>query len=245
MSTQEKPPISNPVLDENQVVEYLKVQRDFFNKHVELLTELSIPHMGGGVVSLIERQVETLREQNTRLRTQFKELVDVARDNEVLSHQLHELTLRLMSTVTPASIFTNLQQSLEEDFKADAVSVLVFADGLMKDGMKEFIGRASNAEKLFEEFLIKGYPLCGQLSEQQQHVLFHDVTDEIASVVLLPLQYHDWTGVMAVGSRDASRYRPGMGIDLLAHLSDVMSLVLDPWVIKMPEREPPDSGSEV
>ena len=50
------------------VSDYLRDNPDFFNQHPEVLSELKITHVGDGAVSLVERQVATLRERNAELR---------------------------------------------------------------------------------------------------------------------------------------------------------------------------------
>jgi uncharacterized protein YigA (DUF484 family) len=51
-------------LTEADVAAFLRNDVDFFVRHEALLAQLRLPHARGGTaVSLVERQVETLREQ--------------------------------------------------------------------------------------------------------------------------------------------------------------------------------------
>ena len=47
---------------------------------------------------------------------------------------------------------------------------------------------------------------------------------------MAPLSGAGWSGILAIASLDAERFRPGMGVDLLANLAELLSLILKPWI---------------
>jgi len=49
-------------LTDEAVAEWLRANPDFFRRNNELLSTLRLPHASGAAVSLIERQIEVLRE---------------------------------------------------------------------------------------------------------------------------------------------------------------------------------------
>jgi uncharacterized protein YigA (DUF484 family) len=55
---------------------------------------------------------------------------------------------------------------------------------------------------------------------------------KVASATLIPLSGNSWTGLLAIGSHDPKRYFPGMGVYLLEQLGEILSLIIDPWVVK-------------
>ncbi len=219
-------------IDDEAVASYLRTHPDFFLRHGELLAEITIPHNNGSAISLVEHQVAALRDQNTRLRRQFHELVEVARQNERLSRRLHELTLRIMSASSAAEIFRRIRTTLTEDFGADAVVLRIFADPafLDEEGGEEFTGRDDPVAQICAKVIERGEPLCGRLRREQHEALFGERHEVIASAAVVPLANSGWNGLLAIGSSDPARYHPEMGIDLLAHLGDIASLVIDPWV---------------
>ena len=71
---------------------------DFFERHATLLTKLKLPHSrGAAAVSLVERQVLALRDKNQALETRLRELIEVARGNDVLAAKIHRLACRLIA----------------------------------------------------------------------------------------------------------------------------------------------------
>ena len=80
---------------EERIAAYIIAHPDFFNRHPDALAAIDIPHPTGDAVSLIERQVRTLRDQTADYRRQLEDLIGVARENDALAKRLHRLTLAL------------------------------------------------------------------------------------------------------------------------------------------------------
>ncbi|HEX9852201.1 MAG TPA: DUF484 family protein, partial [Woeseiaceae bacterium] len=97
MSTQRKADFVQEQLSEEAVHTYLKENPDFFERHSSLLGSLRLPHVTGGTVSLVERQVSVLRQKDLKLERKLKDLLEVARANDILAAKLHQLTLQLMA----------------------------------------------------------------------------------------------------------------------------------------------------
>jgi len=215
-----------------QVADYLRDHPGFFNDYPELLAELEIPHDRGEAVSLFERQLTVLREQNQRSRKQLHELIEIARQNEELARRMHQLALTLMDSAEPRDIINTLYDNLRKNFSADRVVMRLFVDPAFidTDAGEEFAGADSPAQSLFKAIIDRRQPLSGRLKHQQQVYLFGDEGDDIASAVMVPLHGEGWGGILAIGSFDAERFQPGMGVELLANLGEVLSFVIKPWV---------------
>jgi len=69
MTTSHARGIKPEALSDNSVADYLQTYPDFFERNSQLLTKLRLPHVrdGASTVSLVERQVEVLRERNQAL----------------------------------------------------------------------------------------------------------------------------------------------------------------------------------
>src|SRR5271166_2488571 len=98
MTTGQARGIKPLALDDASVAEYLQTYPDFFERNDALLGKLRLPHLrdAGSTVSLVERQVEVLRERNQSLERKLKELLDVARANDQLADRIHRLSQRLI-----------------------------------------------------------------------------------------------------------------------------------------------------
>src|SRR5262252_1563405 len=86
--------------EEESIAAYLQRNPEFFERHQALLARLKLPHArGGSTISLIERQIEVLREKQAALEGKLAELVRVARANDAISDRLHRFTRRLLHAV--------------------------------------------------------------------------------------------------------------------------------------------------
>ena len=98
MSTQPERDYVDESPSEQAVHDYLETHPYFFERHATLLSRLRLPHASGDAVSLVERQVSVLRQKDLKLERQLKELLAVARENDVLAAKIHELSMQLLHT---------------------------------------------------------------------------------------------------------------------------------------------------
>ena len=217
---------------ENLVADYLKNNLDFFVKNPAILAELKIPHEHGGAISLVEKQLTVLREQNQETNKKIHELIEIATQNEELARRMHQLALTLIDADDPKDIFSTMYDNLKKNFHADRVIVRLFANPAFMDSSAtdEFVGKECIEESLFKRIIEKREPLSGKMKHQQQVFLFGDDGDDIASSVMIPLHGVGWGGILAIGSFDAERFQPGMGIELLANLGEILSFIIKPWI---------------
>jgi hypothetical protein len=213
---------------------YLSAHPDFFRGRDGLLAGLSLTHPdSGAAISLIERQVAVLREDNERLSGQLRELLEVARDNERLNERLHHLTLNLIDAATFEEVVDVLEDELHDQFRADAVELRLFSAIELEQQLanEQQRGRPAEAAR-FREFLERGSPLCGHLSAEQLAFLFGALAEDIGSAALIPVRGEGIVGVLAIGSHDADRFHADKGTDFLARLGEIVSRTLQ--VVSVP-----------
>ena len=232
MSTQRKPDFNEDEVSERAVREYLQANPDFFERHGSLLNSLSVPHGSGDAVSLVERQVSLLRQKELKLERQLKELIEVARANDLLVAKIHELSLQLLATKELANTVTAIEEAMRSGFGADQSILVLFGDPAMFDDIESgrffrVIERNDDELKPFDTFLNGNGPRCGQVRDSQRDFLFHADSDEIGSVALVPLGDKAQIGFLAIGSADADRFHPGMSIDFLARVGDLVAGALE------------------
>lgn len=228
MSTQREAEFLDTGISEEDVQEYLQKNSDFFERNGDLLNSLRLPHVTGGTVSLVERQVSMLRKKDLKLERKLKELLSVARANDLLAAKIHQLTLALLAAPDLQSTLSRIESTLRTGFDADqSVLVLFGTPALFADiDVGRFfrpIERDAAAVKAFDTFLAGNSPRCGQVRDSQRDFLFGEETDEIGSAALVPLGKNSEIGFLAVGSADADRFHPGMSIDFLARLGELIA----------------------
>jgi uncharacterized protein YigA (DUF484 family) len=230
MMTSQARGIKQDMLSDLHVAEYLQTYPDFFERNGALLTKLRLPHLrdAGATVSLVERQVEVLRERNQSLERKLKELVDVARANDALADRIHRLSQRLIRAKDLAATVDAIEASLREDFDAMHSVMVLFvkeAQSLAQAGGRFLrADDISNPEiKTFESLLQTGKPRCGQIRDAQRDYLFGKDCVEIGSVALTPLGPKGALGILAIGASDADRFHPAMSTEFLSRIGELVT----------------------
>ena len=107
-------------VDEAAVASYLSATPEFFDRHAQLLARIRLPDTRGGAttVSLVERQVEVLRERNRQLERKVKDFVDVARENDALGSRVLAMARRLIAVRNDGSADRRDRGRAREEFDA-------------------------------------------------------------------------------------------------------------------------------
>jgi uncharacterized protein YigA (DUF484 family) len=231
MSTQRKTDFVEANLADEEVHDYLERNPDFFERHNALLGTLRLPHVAGGTVSLVEKQVSVLRQKDLKLERQLKDLLEVARANDSLAGKIHHMALKLLSATDLAETLVAIEETLRTGLDADQSILVLFGDpeSFAEVKVGRFfmpVQRDDDALKAFDTFLGGSGPRCGQVRDTQRDFLFGKETDEIGSTAMIPLGNKAELGFLAIGSSDAERFHPGMSIDFLTRLGELVAEAL-------------------
>jgi len=231
MSTQREAEFAEDELSEDAICAYLEAHLDFFENHKTALSKMQLPHASGGTISLVERQISLLRQKDLKLERQLKELIRVARDNDVIAAKIHELSLQLMAKSTLEATIVAIEEAVRSGFGADQAVLVLFCDPDSFTNIKAGrffvpIRREDDDMKPFATFLNGNGPRCGQARDSQMQFLFRDAAQEIGSVALVPLGDKADIGFLVIGSNEADRFRPDMSIDFLARVGDLVAVAL-------------------
>jgi uncharacterized protein len=207
---------------EEAVSRYLDDHPDFFLRHPQLLAKLSLRHDVNGATSLIERQVQVLRSENDSLRGQLRDLLAIARENDVLSARLHRFALAMSDSASLDDVFDNAYEMLRREFKVDAVAILCRGEGSATFARSEFVGDDARLQNAIREHGT-GKPVCGaRFDESLLKYLFGINAAEVQSAAIVGLGTRGTYGLLALGSHDARRFHTEMGTVYLAQLGDIL-----------------------
>ena len=219
-------------VDEASVASYLSATPEFFDRHAQLLAKIRLADSRGGAttVSLLERQVEVLRERNRQLERKVKDFVDVARENDALGSRVLTMARRLIAAPDRAGAIVAIESALREDFGAGQ-SVLVLTAMHVPEGMPEsrflrIVPSEAPELRSFDTLFSAGKPRCGQLRDSQREFLFGADAGGIGSVALVPLGVKGSLGLLACGSNDSQRFNPTMSTDFLSHIGELIAAAL-------------------
>lgn len=210
-------------LGAHEVAAWLRRHPRFLQQFPDLALTLVVPRDEGPAASLASYQLEVLRDKNRELARRLHDLFANAQTNERLAVRTHQLTLALLRQTSAADTVRAMAASLSEDFNGDLVRIVLLQplDGLEPNEWLQVIAPDDARLQPFRDCLASGEPLCGRLQPEKHEVLYGARSGEVQSTALLPLP---GVGLVAVGSRDANRFFPGMGTLFLRMMAESFAL---------------------
>jgi uncharacterized protein YigA (DUF484 family) len=224
--------VGTTVLNDASVSGYLEAFPEFFERNPQLLQRIRLPDArgGGSTVSLLEKQVDVLRERNRLLERKLAEFIDVARGNDELAAKIHRLTTRLVHARGLNRVVDAVEASLREDFDVQrAVLVLFREDAALAARESRFIRLADRQDtdiRSFESLFAGDKPRCGQVRDSQRDYLFGEGAVDVGSVALVPLGPGGDLGLLACGATDSQRFNPTVSTDFLARIGELIAAAL-------------------
>jgi uncharacterized protein YigA (DUF484 family) len=209
----------------HEVAAWLRRHPGFLKQFPDLALTLVVPRDDGPTASLASYQLEVLRDKNRELSRRLAELAGNAQVNERLAVRTHQLTLALMRQHSAADTLKAMAASLAEDFNGDRVRIVLLkpVEGQPDADWLQVIGEDDARLAPFRDCLRDGEPICGRLQAEKQQVLYGEDVEDVQSTALLPLP---GVGLLAVGSRDANRFYPGMGTLFLRMMGEALVVAL-------------------
>ncbi len=233
MSSHQEQDLNIDGIAEKDVIEFLQKHPRFFENNLDILSELRLPHPSGTAISLIERQVDVLRDNNHNLEQKLNNLIQIARDNDRLNGRIQKMALALMETTELDEVFYAVQVILRSEFDADTTTLRCFGTPKSPTSLDEnsFVERDAALEKQFGKFFDKNKPVCGPLNASQAQYLFSDNAESIISAALVPINgQQDLIGMLAIGSFDINRFHPAMGTVFLTYIGEMIGRSLEPYL---------------
>ena len=221
-SNAEQAPVAD--LDENEVAAYLESHPDFLQRFPQVLDALQVGHDAGNAVSLIERQVQGLRDQNQKMHAHLAELVSTARENELRVQHVNSLASVLIAADTPKALVDGLRRCVHQELSVDAIFIGILGSDEVEVGGIHALKRDSAQMEAVTNAFRRGKPICGPLNASQVEALFPETGDiSPQSAALIPLGKGEVHGVLVLGSRDSKRFVPEMGTLFLELMGELVT----------------------
>ncbi len=218
--------MSEKHLSDSDIIHYLTQNKDFFIRHPEQLEALKVNNKNGKVTSLINHQVNVLKERNSQLKNKLSQLIGYAEENEKTMSQVFELTLQLCQISHIANVTKHFARFVKHSFDSDLFKIVVPSyEGLESSSVVKSLSAEDESDfsQIFQEFITTGKPICGRLKKSKLQFIFGKQAEKIGSSVMLPIGKNAQKGLLVFASFDESRFNPDMSTDLLARLSEILN----------------------
>lgn len=213
-------------IDEKDVIDFLRNDEEFFIRHPNLLSDITLPHASGSAISLVERQVSVLRDRNMEMRHRLSSLLENARDNDKLFDKTKRLVLALMEAQDLGDIIDALFYSFNNEFKIHYTTLLLFSKDDNLDAGPARIVTLNEAREPLGKILKTGKAACGNFDGNTIHYLFENNAAKVGSAAVAPLIHGNCFGLLAIGNKDPDYYRSSMGTLFLSYIADMLNRIL-------------------
>lgn len=227
-ASKELPAEEPKTIEASDVEQYLEQHPNFLLENPELLTKLNMQFTTGeNTVSLIERQIDNLRQQNQKLHTQLNELIETARTNEKLFVQTRKLITQLSATNSKQDIVNILNEKLTSYFNVDACELILFSEQFNNLDNTRCVAE-TDAREVIEPIIEEQQMICGILRDNERDFLFNNLlnngAEEIKSAAILPLNFEGkMLGIISLGSFKQDYFKTGSQTDLIDFITDIIS----------------------
>ena len=217
--------MSKELIDKD-VAAYLLANPDFFVDRDRLLLKIQVPHKNKGTISLVEKQLDVIRDRQKKTRRQLSEFVENAERNKEIFDKSRKLILSLMAAKESTKFFAALEKGLKRDFGCKANSLVVF--GKPKQ-INHFTSRitAESARKYVGGLMQSKVPTLGPLRPREQDFLFGDQSEKVKSAAVLTIRNKNkHLGMLAIGSNNIEYFTPDMDALFINFIAETLGKLL-------------------
>ncbi len=217
--------MSKELIDQD-VAAYLLANPDFFVDRDSLLLKIQVPHKSKGTISLVEKQLDVIRNRQKETIKQLRTFVENAKRNKEIFDKSSKLVLSMMAAKRSSEFFAGLEKGLKRDFGCKANALIVF--GKPKQ-INHFTSRlpAESAGKYVGALMRSKVPTLGILRPREQDFLFRHQSEKVKSAAVLTIRNKNkYLGMLAVGSSDAEYFTPDMDALFINFIAESLGKLL-------------------
>ncbi len=237
------------LITDDDIAKYLQNNPDFFDKKPALLRAIRLPHAERGAVSLVEAQLDKLRQKIASLEDEITALMTRANQNDALFNAFASTYLALLA----ATKLCDVQKALDELAKSLRLTVCLslYSDIHLYNeelNANALILDAAKIEAFKVRHLMGKEVYLGRLSKKDG-ALFMPSPPELGSYAILPISSgEDYQkahklkcnqtfeqpkkqemGFLVFASQDGGHFQPAMDTLFITQLSAQIRVLLQKW----------------
>ena len=209
--TQMDTDVNQPQQDQERLVaQWLLSTPGFFDRHPDLLAQIELAHSHSGkAISLQEKQMALLRNQNRDLNQRLSEMLRFGTENDRTQALMVQWLEGLLAAKDRNATIESITTGLNKLFDIGKVEVL--APEQVSDKLKAQLVEA---------------PICGSV-DLAKNLVNSDLLLDDGSMVLISLTYQSTSlGVLLMASQDKEKFSPQMGLSYIHQLAQLAAATL-------------------
>jgi uncharacterized protein YigA (DUF484 family) len=196
-------------LDSKDVELFLLDNIDFFESRESLLSEMKFKDSSSSASSLLERQINKLRDEQKDLMNLLTSFIQTAQLNEDLFNKSKELTLSILEALDKNEIINTVQNDFKKSFNVNNCQLDFYSNSEIDD-IEQKTGMSFH----------KGAIHCGSFSNEKMEFLFDD--NKVESLAIAVLVNKSEIGLLKLGSYERTRYLGDEDTTFIEYIRDIL-----------------------
>ena len=210
--------------NEELVKNFLKKNKNFFIKHPELLKELQFPLKDEGSDKVIDLQVyryKKINQENIDLQNQMTQILLAGKSHMHSQKRILKSSLKILNCKSLTKIFSVILSDFKLLLGCDYINCFSTNNNIDLTEVQKLDTRV--AKSYFRDKAITN------LNQNPKGVLlfFPNKSAQIKSYILLKINYQDDMFVVAMGSKDISKFNPDQQVDLIEYLIKIIEIKIN------------------
>ena len=209
---------------EELVKNFLKKNKNFFINHPELLKELQFPLKDVGSDKVIDLQVyryKKINQENIDLQNQMTQILLAGKSHMQSQKRILKSSLKILSCKSLIKVFSVILSDFKSLLGCDYINCFSTNNNINLNEVQKLDTRV--AKSYFRDKAITN------LNQNPKGVLlfFPNKSAQIKSYILLKINYQDDMFVVAMGSKDISKFNPDQKVDLIEYLIKIIEIKIN------------------
>ena len=204
---------------EELVQKFLKKNKNFFIKHPELLKELQFPLKDEGSDKVIDLQVyryKKINQENIDLQNQMTQILLAGKSHIQSQKRILKSSLKILNSKSLAKVFSVILSDFKLLLGCEYINCFSTNNNVGINEVQKIDTRV--AKSYFRDKAITN------LNQNPKGVLlfFPNKSPQIKSYILLKINFQEDMFVVAMGSKDITKFNPDQQVDLIEYLIKVI-----------------------
>ena len=209
---------------EELVKNFLKKNKNFFLKHSELLKELQFPLKDEGSDKVINLQVyryKKINQENIDLQNQMTQILLAGKSHVQSQKRILKSSIKILNCKSLTKVFSVILSDFKSLLGCDYINCFSTNNNINLNEVQKLDTRV--AKSYFRDKAITN------LNQNPKGVLlfFPNKSAQIKSYILLKINYQDDMFIVAMGSKDISKFNPDQQVDLIEYLIKIIEIKIN------------------
>ena len=208
---------------ENQIINFLKKNKNFFLDHQDLLNELNFPNQiktTNKIVDLNAYRSLKIKKEYEKLKQQITEILKAGSSNLNSQKRILKTSLRVLNTKSLAKLIDVIVNDFGTLLACDIVNCYFTSNKINHKSI-----RVINNKLTYNFFNEKPQTYLNQ-NPRGISIFFPNKTNIIKSYILLKIIYKSDRFILAMGSKNSQKFTKDQRVDLLEYLIQVTQIKL-------------------